>query len=125
MNTRSSVVCPNGGTPPIGKPVVSRTVSASTRAHFAPAGGVGQLLLVELVGAADVGEHDFAVDGEDQALDDLADIYADRRGGVGRGLGALGEAERGSTSTTLATCVRRFARFGELESVARRDRRRR
>ena len=37
-----------------------------------PAGGRRQLALVELVGAADVGQHDVAVDAEDQALDDLA-----------------------------------------------------
>ena len=35
-NTGSVDVCPNGGTPPIGNPVASRTTSASTREHFAP-----------------------------------------------------------------------------------------
>jgi hypothetical protein len=52
-----------------------------------------QLALVELVGAADVGEHDLAVDGEDQALHDLPDVDPDRRRGIGRGLGAIGEAD--------------------------------
>ena len=54
----------------------------------------GELALVELVGAADVREHDVAVDGEDQALHDLADLDADRRGRVGRRLGPVGEAHR-------------------------------
>ena len=59
-----------------------------------PAGGECQLALVELVDAADVGEHDLAVDGEDQALDDLGDVAADRVGGVDGGLGAFREAMR-------------------------------
>ena len=34
------------------------------------------------------------VDGEDEALDDLPDVDADRRGGVGGGLRAVREAHR-------------------------------
>ena len=94
MNTGSGVAWPNGGTPPIGKPVAARTASASTRVHVAPPAAAAELVLVELVGAADVGQHDVAVDGEDQALDDLADVDTDRRRRVGCGLRAVGEVER-------------------------------
>ena len=53
--------------------------------------GRGQLRLVELIRPAHVGEHDLAVDGEDQALHDLADVAADRRGRIGCGLRAVRE----------------------------------
>ncbi len=43
MKTRSLVVCPNGGTPPIGKPVASRTTSASTRLAFVPPAAAASL----------------------------------------------------------------------------------
>ena len=67
-----------------------------------PAGGRRQLGLVELVAPADVGEHHLAVDGEDQALHDLADIDADRRRRVGCGLRAVREVERADLDPTLA-----------------------
>jgi hypothetical protein len=57
-------------------------------------GGERQLALVELVDAAHIRQHDLAVDGEDQALDDLGDVAPDRVGGVDGGLGALREAMR-------------------------------
>ena len=41
--TGSGVAWPNGGTPPIGKPVAARTVSASTRAHVAPPAAAASL----------------------------------------------------------------------------------
>ena len=85
-------MCPNGGTPPIGKPVASRTASASTRLALRAARRRRQLRFVELVGAAHVRQHDLAVDGEDQALHDLADLDADRCGRIGRGLRTVGEA---------------------------------
>ena len=68
-------------------------VGVDAAAHRATCGD-GQLRLVELVRPADVGEHDLAVDREDQALHDLADITADRRCCVDCGLGPLGEANR-------------------------------
>ena len=75
----AGVAWPNGGTPPIGKPVaVAHGVGVDAAAALA-AGGGRQLRLVELVGAADEGQDDLAVDGEDQALHDLADVDADRR----------------------------------------------
>ena len=43
MNTCSCVACPNGGTPPIGKPVASRTVSASTRLALTPPAAAASL----------------------------------------------------------------------------------
>src|ERR687883_301936 len=55
---------------------------------------MSQLVLVELVRAADVRQHDLAVDPEDQALDDLADVDTDRGSGVGSRLGALREPAR-------------------------------
>ena len=64
------------------------------RGRSSPARGGGEPGLVELVAAAHVRQHDLAVDGEDQALHDLADLDPDRRRGVGRGLGAVGEVSR-------------------------------
>src|SRR5690606_24452417 len=43
QNTRSAVALGNGGTPPIGKPVASRTVSASTRRHSLPPAAAASL----------------------------------------------------------------------------------
>jgi hypothetical protein len=57
-----------------------------------PPRGRAELALVELVAAGHEGHDDLAVDGEDQALDDLADLDADGRGRVGRGLRPLREA---------------------------------
>ena len=57
-------------------------------------GGLRELLLVELVDAADIGQHDLAVDREDQALHDLADMHADRGGRVRRGLRAFRKPSR-------------------------------
>ena len=63
MNTGSAVAWPNGGTPPIGNPVAARTVSASTREHAgAAAAAAPACASSSWLRAADVGEHDFAVD---------------------------------------------------------------
>ena len=62
--------------------------------HVRPAGGRGEPGFVELVAAAHVRQHDLAVDGEDEALHDLADVDSDRRRGVGRRLRPVGEVSR-------------------------------
>ena len=66
--------------------------------------GVRELLLVELVRAADVGQHDLAVDREDQALHDLADLHTDRRCCVGRGLGAFRKPSRRDLQSEFRRC---------------------
>ena len=55
------------------------------------AGDRGQLGLVELVGAAHVGDDERPVDIEDQTLHDLAELHSDSGSSVGRRLGALGK----------------------------------
>ena len=47
--------------------------------------------LVELIGTADVGQHNLAIDTEDEALHDLADLHTDRRRSVGCRLRAFGK----------------------------------
>ena len=73
---------------------LARTASASTRLHFAPPAAAASFFSASWFLPLNVGEHDLAVDAEDQALDDLADLDADRRRRVLRGLGALRELAR-------------------------------
>lgn len=84
----------------MGKPVATHRVGIDAGA-LGTSGRCRQLPLVELVGTAHVGQHDPAVDGEDQALHDLAQLHTDRGGGIGRRLRAIGEAARLDREATL------------------------
>ena len=83
-------------------------------------GGRCELELVELIRSADIGEHDLAVNGEDQALDDLADSHADRCCRVGGGLGAIGEAARLELEAALARRVQDLADI-RMQCIHRKD----
>ena len=71
-----------------------------------------ELRLIELVGAAHIGQHHLAVDTEDQALDDLPDVATDRLRRVDRRLRPLREADRFDRETDRCT------RFDHVHHVA-------
>ena len=74
-------------------------------AALAPPAADGQLAFVELVRSAHIGEHDLAVDGENQTLHDLAHLDADGGSRIGGGLGPLGEPHRLDGDATIAAGV--------------------
>ena len=98
MNVSSRAPCPNGETPPTARPGRgAHGVGVDPPGPGRPCGR-GEAPLVELVVAGDEGEHDptgrpisRVAGGEDQRLDDLRDLDADRRGGIGRRTSALRE----------------------------------
>ena len=72
----------NGETPPGAKPVASSTCAAAGDLRLRGAGHAGDLRRVGAAVARDEHEHGAAVAVEDERLDDLAQLAADRRGGV-------------------------------------------
>ena len=102
MKTRRCVAWPNGGTPPIGKPVASRTASASTRAHLVPPAAVASFFSSSWLAPLTYAMTISPSTREHEALDDLADVDADGGRGVRRGLGALGESTAGRSVSSSA-----------------------
>ena len=80
---RHATDCKTGG--------LADNVGVDTGALVA-AGSEGEFLFVELVGTADQCKYDFAIDGEDEALHDLAEGDADGVGGVLGGFCPFGKA---------------------------------
>ena len=95
MTTRVGRAWPIGGMPPIEKPVSSFASRAVARRTSERADDGGQPGEVDAVRARDEGEDRLGtvspVGHEDQRLHDLAEVRADRRGGLGGGVGRLVE----------------------------------
>ena len=70
-----------------------------------------QLLLIELIRATHVRQHDFTIDCEDQALHNLTDLDTDRIGGIDCGLGTVRKAARRNLQ---ATCTGGQSDLGDI-----------
>ena len=79
MSAIGAVRCPTGGTPPMAKPVASRTKSASARAIGSPT-SAEIVFSFDLVNARGDHEHRTPARGaKHERLRDLRDLAADRR----------------------------------------------
>ena len=87
------VLWPTGGTPPMAKPVASRTKSASARTIGSPISAATFFSSTRFAPEATTSTGPPALRAEHERLRDLRDRAADRRRGVFRGAGARVELE--------------------------------
>ena len=115
MRTIGLVLWPTGGTPPIAKPVASRTKSASARAIGSPIAAAAFFSSTRSTPEAMINTAcPLAAAAEDQRLRDLRDLAADRRRSVGGGARARVELENLEPVAERGLNLERGGAFGWL-----------